>query len=233
MRSAQSAGQVWRGKVSRVMPDGTVWVVVPQLFGQEPLGPMPAHGVPSEGATVLVVLLGGSRQDMIAVPDPGAQVAEAVAPISVPSAVWTAAEPSNTAALSHAWDPNHGWMTWVDLGLLAVRGDVMLTFPNPGAAQTTARPSGWQVRVITQGVSGVTGLRPKIDYLAGGTVTGSNAELSLTVWPDWAYQVEHDYILPASATARPTFVTLGVAPSATGRIGLTTPFLATKSERSQ
>lgn len=233
MRSAQSAGQVWRGKVTKVMSDGTVWAVVPQLFGQEPLGPMPSHGIPSVGASVLVVLLGGSRQDMIAVPDPAVQIAQAIAPITVAAAAWAPANPVNAAAVSQTWDANLGWVTWVDLGLLAVRGDVTLTFPNPGAAQAVARPSGWQVRVFTQGVSGVVGLRPKVDYLAGGTVTGSNAQLSLAVWPDWAYQIDHDFILPAAATARPTFVALSVAPSATGRIGLTAPLVATKSERSQ
>ena len=73
---AQSAGQVWRGKVVRVLDDGMVWVVVPQLMGDEPLGPMPSHGATMQDARVLVVLLGGSRQDMVAVPDPDARFAD-------------------------------------------------------------------------------------------------------------------------------------------------------------
>lgn len=73
---AQSAGQVWRGRVLRVLDDGMVWVVVPQLMGDEPLGPMPSHGATVKDARVLVVLLGGSRQDMVAVPDPDARFAD-------------------------------------------------------------------------------------------------------------------------------------------------------------
>lgn len=66
---SQSTGQVWRGTITRVLDDGLVWVVVPQLMGSEPLGPMPSHGATGVGADVLVVLLGGSRQNMISVPD--------------------------------------------------------------------------------------------------------------------------------------------------------------------
>lgn len=67
--SNKSSGQIWRGTVTRVLDDGLVWVLVPQLMGTEQLGPMPAHGNPTVGLPVLIVLLGGSRQDMIAVPD--------------------------------------------------------------------------------------------------------------------------------------------------------------------
>ncbi|MGP4995558.1 hypothetical protein [Glutamicibacter ardleyensis] len=233
---SQSAGQVWRGTVTRVLDDGLVWVVVPQLMGSEPLGPMPSHGSTSVGAGVLVVMLGGSRQTMIAVPDPDERFAEVDATLGViraPANAWVAAAAPNQPAVSHEWDPNYGWVSWIDLAALAVVGDALFTFPYQAGIAAVARPYGWEMTVLTSGVSGVTGLRPRVDYMSGATIIGANAQLSLAGWTNWAYRVEHDFILPANTSARPTFLALGVTASSVGRIGLTAPKLATKSERSQ
>jgi len=67
--TVQSAGQIWRGTVSRVLDDGLAWVIVPKLLGTAPVGPMPVHGNTEAGASVLVVLLGGTRQNMVAIPE--------------------------------------------------------------------------------------------------------------------------------------------------------------------
>ncbi len=66
---SQSAGQVWRGTVSAVTSEGLAWCVIPALMGSELVGPMASHGAVEQDDSVLVVLLGGSRQDMIALPD--------------------------------------------------------------------------------------------------------------------------------------------------------------------
>jgi len=233
---AQSAGQVWRGQVTRVLSDGQVWVVVPQLMGSESLGPMPSHGATSVGARVLVALLGGSRQTMMAIPDPDAKFAEvdaSLASIRTPSRSWAAVNTADQGAVSHEWDPDYGWVSWIDLALLKGTGDRGFTFPFASGVAGVVRPCGWQMTVLLSGVSGLSGVQPRVDYMNGATSTGSNALLSLSVWPDWSYQVEHDFILPASRSARPTFYALGVTASAVGRIGLTRPKLGTKSERSQ
>ena len=233
---SQSAGQVWRGTVTRVLEDGLVWVVVPQLMGSEPLGPMPSHGLTAVDSPVLVVLLGGSRQDMVAVPDPDARFAEAeetLAKIRTPAKSWWPSGHPGVEAISNEWDPDLGWVSWIDLAKLGSTGNLGFIYPFAAGVASVSRPSGWQMTVLLSGVSGVTGLQPRVDYMNGATRDGSNAMLSLAVWQDWAYQVEHDFILPASRAARPTFVALGVTASSVGRIGLTAPKLAAKSERSQ
>lgn len=60
---------VWRGTVLEVRGDGLVWVKVPALAGEEPLGPLPVFGVvvPS-GTSVLVLAVGGRRDDLVVLP---------------------------------------------------------------------------------------------------------------------------------------------------------------------
>lgn len=236
MMSNKSSGQVWRGTIISVQTDGLVWVVVPQLMGTEQLGPMPSHGTGVPGGQVLVVFLGGSRQDMIAVPDADAhfdEVDATLGKIRTPSKAWAPVMGADSSAVSTEWDADRGWVSWIDLAKVESVGDVSFRFPNVQSTASVARPYGWQMGIVLDGVSGATGLRPKIDYMNAGVKTGSNAEITLAVWPDWGYQVEHDFILPANTLAAPTFVALGVSSSAVGRIGLSSPMLATKSERSQ
>lgn len=153
--------------------------------------------------------------------------------IMAPAQVWRGDSSGNNPFVTTSWDSDFGWISWVDVASLPGAGDIGFWFPFDEALATAARPYGWSMQVFTQGLAGVGSLRPRVDYMNGATVTGSNAELSLTAWPDWSYRVEHDFILPASRAARPAFVLVGKTAGATGRIGLTRPKLGTKSERSQ
>ena len=57
---------VWRGSVLRMLPDGRAWVLVPQLFGSENVGPLPVFGaLLVDGAPCLVVSVSGSRDDLV------------------------------------------------------------------------------------------------------------------------------------------------------------------------
>ncbi|MNW35791.1 hypothetical protein D3C74_127930 [compost metagenome] len=153
--------------------------------------------------------------------------------IMAPAQVWRGDSSGNNAFVSTLWDPDYGWISWIDVAALPGTGDVGFWFPYDATTQASSRPYGWKVDVLLQDVAGVGSIRPRVDYMSGSTVAGTNAELSLTAWPDWSYSVEHDFILPASQAARPAFVLVGKTEGATGRIGLTRPKLGTKSERSQ
>lgn len=156
-----------------------------------------------------------------------------VASIVTGSKKWAGLLAAHDSAVTTEFDPDYGWISWIDLSKIATAGDVAFSFPHTVSASTSARPYGWSMNVIAEGVSGVGSLRPRVDYMNGATVAGSNAELSLTAWPTWGYSVAHDFILPASRLPRPTFVVVGNTSASTGRIGLTRPILATKSEVSQ
>lgn len=156
-----------------------------------------------------------------------------VAPIASPANKWTGVLAAHDSAVSTEFDPDYGWISWIDLSKVSTVGDVAFYFPFDNALNTAARPYGWRMDILTRGISGVTGLQPKVEYMNGATVTGANAELSLSPWRTWGYAVSHDFILPASRAARPAFVLLGNTAGSTGRIGLTRPKLGTKSERSQ
>lgn len=153
--------------------------------------------------------------------------------IMAPAQVWRGDAPGNNDHITTSWDPDYGWVSWIDISALPGTGDIGFWHPFDAATATSARPYGWELLIIAQDVQGITGLRPRVDYMNGNTRAGSNAELSLSPWPDWAYRVEHDYILPASRAARPALVILGKTANASGRIGLTRPRLGAKSERSQ
>ncbi|MGP9782522.1 hypothetical protein ACT3UQ_08690 [Glutamicibacter sp. AOP12-B1-11] len=188
--------------------------------------PWSAGIVPPEGAEEL-----NARIDALE-----SQVAESqiyLNRIMAPAQVWVGDSSGNNAHVETLWDADLGWVSWIDVAALPGTGDIGFWYPSSDAVQASARPYGWSMQVFTQGLAGVGSLRPRVDYMDGATVTGSNAELSLTAWPDWSYRVEHDFILPASRAARPAFVLVGRTAGATGRIGLTRPKLGTKSERSQ
>lgn len=153
--------------------------------------------------------------------------------IMAPAQVWRGDSSGNNAHVETTWDPDFGWISWVDVAALAGSGDVGFWFPFDDSVASSSRPFAWTLDVLTRDLQGVGALRPRVDYMNGATRTGSNAELSLTAWPDWSYRVEHDFILPASRAARPAFVLVGKASNASGRIGLTRPRLGAKSERSQ
>lgn len=156
-----------------------------------------------------------------------------VASIVTASKKWGGLVAAHDSAVSMEFDPDYGWITWIDLSKITTAGDVAFSFPHTVSASTSARPYGWSMNVLTEGVGGVTALRPRVDYMNGATVTGSNAELSLAPWATWGYSVSHDFIVPASRSPRPTFVIIGNTAGSSGRIGLTRPVLATKSEVSQ
>lgn len=156
-----------------------------------------------------------------------------VASIVTASKKWAGLIAAHDSAVSVEFDPDYGWITWIDLSKITTAGDVAFSFPHTVSASTSARPYGWSMNILAEGVAGVTALRPRVDYMNGATVTGSNAELALTAWPTWGYSVAHDFILPASRLPRPTFVVVGNTAASAGRIGLTRPKLGTKSERSQ
>lgn len=59
---------IWRATVVREN-DGLVWIVAPRYLGDEELGPLPVHGSAKAGDKVLLMLLGGSSQDMIVLPE--------------------------------------------------------------------------------------------------------------------------------------------------------------------
>ena len=59
---------IWRATVVREN-DGLVWIVAPRYLGDEELGPLPVHGSANAGDKVLLMLLGGSAQDMIVLPE--------------------------------------------------------------------------------------------------------------------------------------------------------------------
>lgn len=156
-----------------------------------------------------------------------------VASIVTPTKKWSGLVPADDSAVTVEFDPDYGWISWIDLSKIGTVGDVAFSFPHTTSASTSSRPYGWGMNVLTEGVGGVSALRPRVDYMNGATVTGSNAELSLTAWATWGYSVAHDFILPASRSPRPTFVVVGKTAGSTGRIGLTRPVLATKSEVSK
>lgn len=153
--------------------------------------------------------------------------------IMAPAQVWRADVSGNDAHVQTTWDADYGWISWVDVAKLPGTGDVGFWFPTDGNTAGSSRPYAWSMDILTESLAGVGSLRPRVDYMNGATRTGSNADLSLTAWPDWAYRVEHDFILPASRAARPAFVLVGKTAAASGRIGLTRPRLGAKSERSQ
>lgn len=156
-----------------------------------------------------------------------------LAKILTPAQSWNADVAADNIAITAEWDPSLGWISWIDASRLTGTGDRAFWFPHDGTTATSSRPHGWTMTVITQELTGVTGLRPRVDYMNGQTRTGSNAEISLTRWPNWSYSIAHDFILPANRSARPAFLALGRTGSASGRIGLTVPTLAAKSERSE
>lgn len=153
--------------------------------------------------------------------------------IIAPAQVWVGDSSGNNSHIETLWDADYGWISWIDVAALPGTGDIGFWFPYDDSVEASSRPYGWSMQILLQSVSGVGSLRPRVDYMSGSTVAGSNAELSLTAWPDWSYRVEHDFILPASQAARPAFVLVGKTAGAAGRIGLTRPKLGTKSERSQ
>ena len=152
--------------------------------------------------------------------------------IASPALAWRLVS-GDQSVIQTKWDPDYGWVSWLDVGRLAGSGEVALFFPAPSTLSTTARPFAWSMDVFTQGLAGVTGLSPRVQYMNGSTVSGQNDEVSLQAWPDWSYRVEHDFILPASRTARPAFLLLSKTSTASGLIGLSRPRLGAKSERSQ
>lgn len=153
--------------------------------------------------------------------------------IMAPAQVWRADVSGNDAYVQTSWDADYGWISWVDVASLPGSGDIGFWFPSVGNTAGSNRPFAWSMDILAESLTGVGSLRPRVDYMNGATRTGSNAELSLTAWPDWSYRVEHDFILPANRVARPAFVLVGKTAGATGRIGLTRPRLGAKSERSQ
>ncbi|MHA7227827.1 hypothetical protein [Glutamicibacter soli] len=156
-----------------------------------------------------------------------------VASIVTASKKWAGLVAAHDSAVSVEFDPDYGWISWIDLSKLSTVGDVAFSFPHSIPTHTAARPYGWRMDVLTETVLGVTALQPRVDYMNGATVTGSNAELTLSPWPTWGYAVAHDFIVPASRAARPTFVIVGNTAASSGRIGLTRPKMGTKSEVSQ
>lgn len=65
---ARPLPSLWRGTVSEVHVDGTVWVVVPKLAGPDPVGPLPtaARGL-LVGEQVIVGAIEASRNDLLVV----------------------------------------------------------------------------------------------------------------------------------------------------------------------
>ena len=59
---------LWRGRVREVLQDGSVWVVIPRLSGDEPMGPMPTTvaGLIT-GEPVIVAAMEDSRNDLLIV----------------------------------------------------------------------------------------------------------------------------------------------------------------------
>lgn len=153
--------------------------------------------------------------------------------IMAPAQVWRGDSSGNNAHISTLWDPDYGWISWIDVGSLPGTGDIGFWFPFEDSTAASTRPFAWTLDVLLQDITGLAGVRPRVDYMNGTTVTGSNAQLTLTAWPDWSYKVEHDFILPANQAARPAFLILGKTSGASGRIGLTRPKLGTRSEVSQ
>ena len=156
-------------------------------------------------------------------------VAGAVSRVLDPVRVW-----SGPGVVETTWDANLGWVSWVDVSTVGATALAEWVFPAAVDAVGVARPSGWQCTVVTVGLTGVSMVSPHVAYVDGaGAVTGVNAEVGLTAWSDWSYRVEHDFILPANCWPRPTFALSLVEASASGRVGITAPRVATKSERSQ
>ncbi len=57
---------LWRGTVKDVHTNGLVWVHVPRLAGETPIGPMPtAVAGLTPGASVIVAAIEGSRNDLM------------------------------------------------------------------------------------------------------------------------------------------------------------------------
>lgn len=57
-----------RGRVLEVLPSGRVWVTVPSLTGEVPVGPVPCAvmpAVPAVGDEVLVAHVDGGRTDLV------------------------------------------------------------------------------------------------------------------------------------------------------------------------
>lgn len=57
---------LWRGQVAEVLSNGLVWVFVPRMSGQDPIGPInavPAGLVVGDG--VIVGAIGGDVNDLI------------------------------------------------------------------------------------------------------------------------------------------------------------------------
>ena len=60
---------VWRGTIVEVLAGGMAWVTVPGLMGAEPVGPLQVFGAPAPlGAGVLVLAVGGRRDDLVVLP---------------------------------------------------------------------------------------------------------------------------------------------------------------------
>ncbi|MGL3805838.1 hypothetical protein ACSYDW_07035 [Paeniglutamicibacter sp. R2-26] len=60
---------VWRGTITEVLSGGHVWVEVPGLAGAEPVGPLPVFGAAAPlGTQVLVLAVGGRRDDLVVLP---------------------------------------------------------------------------------------------------------------------------------------------------------------------
>lgn len=68
-----SDGAVWRATVTEVLTGGMVWVLAPGLMGQEPIGPLPVFGgsMPVLGTQVLILAVGGRKDDMVVLPPAG------------------------------------------------------------------------------------------------------------------------------------------------------------------
>ena len=68
-----AVGGVWRAEIVEALSNGMVWVRVPGLMGDEPVGPLPVFGGPQPdiGVAVLVFAVGGRTDDLVVLPPAG------------------------------------------------------------------------------------------------------------------------------------------------------------------
>lgn len=64
--TVSQGSELWRGEIVEVLSNGLVWVLIPRMGGQDPVGPInavPSGLVPGDG--VIVGAIGGDVSDLI------------------------------------------------------------------------------------------------------------------------------------------------------------------------
>lgn len=160
-----------------------------------------------------------------------------IEPITVAGDIWRGESVSWDDHIAAEWHPEHGWISWVDLAGLSAggaSGDIEVTFAQTETVSTSSQPARWGVQILTEDASGIDSLTARLDIIdSTDTKTAEKGQAVLDVWPTWSYDVRHDVILPADTIAEPRVILAALGSGATGRVGITAPWIGTAFERSE